>query len=186
MINKNPWKTLSSKTIYENPWLRLREDQVIRPDGKEGIYSVVEIKPSIGVIVLNENNQTALVGQWRYAHNKFSWEIPTGGSSPADKDIVSSAQRELIEETGIEAKNWYSLGSIDNSNGATTDVANLYLATDLKFHETHQEPDESIITRWFDFQKALEMVMSGKITESCSVAAILKVDKLLQSKSINF
>lgn len=178
MEYKNPWEKIDSRTIYENPWLRLREDKVIRPDGKPGIYSVVEIKPSVGIVVVNEKNEIALVGQWRYAHNKFSLEIPTGGSNKEDREILDSAKRELEEETGIQAKKWVSLGSIDNSNGATTDVANLFYASDLIFTESHQEPNEDIVTKWVNFEQAVDMVMEGEITESCSVAAILKVDKI--------
>lgn len=184
MAYRNPWQTLETRTIYENPWLRLREDKVIRPDGNPGIYSVVELKPSIGVVVLNSQEEIALVGQWRYTHNKFSWEIPTGGSAKGDESVLDAAKRELEEETGIQAKEWISLGSIDNSNGATNDVANLFLATDLTFVESHQEPDEEIITEWISFNRAVDMVMNDEITESCSVAAILKVDKLQMLKRI--
>lgn len=182
MSYKNPWQTLSSKTVYENPWLRVREDKVIRPDGNPGIYGVVELKPSIGVVVLNDADEIALVGQWRYAHNKFSWEIPTGGSIKDDESILDAAKRELKEETGINAKEWLSLGSIDNSNGATTDVANLFLAKELELLEAQQEPEEDIVTEWVAFDKAIDMVMKGEITESCSVAGILKVDKVRSAR----
>jgi 8-oxo-dGTP pyrophosphatase MutT (NUDIX family) len=176
---KNPWKTLESRIVYENPWLRLREDQVIRPDGQPGVYSVVEIRPSVGIVVLDVKRRVALVGQWRYAHNKFSWEIPTGGSSSGEESILKSAQRELAEETGIRANDWQTLGSIDNSNGATTDVAHLYLARDLTLGVCNQEGTEELIMNWIPLEKAVSMVMDGDITESCSVAAILKVERLL-------
>ena len=178
MNNKNPWQKISTRTVYENPWLRLREDKVIRPDGKDGIYSVVEIRPSVGVVVINDKDDIALVGQWRYAHDKFSWEIPTGGSAREDETILDAAKRELEEETGIRAVEWTTLGSIDNSNGATTDVANLFLAKGLTFFTPKQEPNEQIITEWINFERAVQMVIEGEITESCSVAAILKVDKI--------
>ncbi len=178
MTNKNPWKKLRTRVIYENAWLRLREDSVIRPDGNQGIYSVVELSPSIGVVVINEHDEIALVGQWRYTHNKYSLEIPTGGSLKEGENILKTAKRELEEETGISAKEWGSLGTIDNSNGATTDVAHLFLATNLKNGESKQEPTEEIETKWISFKQAVDMVMKGEITESCSVAAILKVDKL--------
>jgi|SRR5215207_6792107 len=183
MQYKNPWKTLGSRIVYENPWLRLREDQVIRPDGRPGVYSVVEIRPSVGVVVLDHKQHIALVGQWRYAHNKFSWEIPTGGSAAGEESIVESAKRELAEETGIHANNWRALGSIDNSNGATTDVAYLYLATELTLGSSHQEGNEQLITDWIPFENAVSMVLDGEITESCSVAGILKVDKLFSSQA---
>jgi 8-oxo-dGTP pyrophosphatase MutT (NUDIX family) len=181
---KNPWQKLESRIVYENSWLRLREDQVIRPDGNPGIYGVVELKPSVGVVVLNAQDEIALVGQWRYTHNKYSWEIPTGGAAADNEDILDAAKRELEEETGIRAASWTPLGTIDNSNGVTTDVASLFLATSLTFAVSHPEPTEDIITKWFDFSDAVSMVMNGEITESCSVAAILKTDKLRISKKI--
>jgi 8-oxo-dGTP pyrophosphatase MutT (NUDIX family) len=174
----NPWQTLGTRIVYENSWLRLREDRVIRPDGKEGIYGVVEMRPSVGVVALNAKDEVALVGQWRYAHEKFSWEIPTGGSSANDAAIIDAARRELEEETGLQAARWTPLGSIDNSNGVTTDVAHLYLARQLTFLQPKQDPEERIVTRWVAFPRVVQMVMDGEITESCSVAAILKVDRL--------
>ena len=121
----NPWKTLDTKLIYENAWLRLRQDSVIRPDGNQGIYSVVELPPSVGIVAVDESRQVALVTQWRYVHNKISIEIPTGSSSERDRTLRMAAERELLEETGLSAHRWRELGSIDNSNGATTDVAHL-------------------------------------------------------------
>ena len=175
MKKDNPWKRIDSKTIYQNPWLRLREDNVLRPDGKPGIYSVLEIGTSVGIVAINNRDEIILVGQWRYVHNKFSWEIPTGGIKEESETPLEVAQRELREETGIIANNWLSMGSIENSNGATDDIAYLYYASDLSSTEQALEPTEDIITKWIKFEKALEMVKKGEITESCSVASILKV-----------
>ena len=183
MKRDNPWQTLGSRIVYQNPWLRLREDQVIRPDGKKGIYGVVEMRPSVGIVALNAADEVALVGQWRYAHHKFSWEIPTGGSSGEDAAIIEAAKRELEEETGLQAARWTSLGRIDNSNGVTTDVAHLYLARGLTPGPPKQDPQERIVTRWLAFPHAVQMVMDGGITESCSVAAILKVAHLRRAET---
>ena len=183
MKHDNPWQTLGTRIVYENPWLRLREDQVIRPDGKEGIYGVVEMRPSVGIVALNAQDEVALVGQWRYAHHKFSWEIPTGGSSGGDAAIIDAAQRELEEETGLQAARWSPLGRIDNSNGVTIDVAHLYLASQLTFLQPKQDPQERIVNRWVAFPQALQMVMDGEITESSSVAALLKVAHLRRAEA---
>src|SRR5215475_11663538 len=177
-MTTNPWRTLDSRTIYTNSWLRLREDSVIRPDGKEGIYSVVEMRPSVGVAALNRDGQIALVTQWRYAHNKISTEIPTGGSLPDDGNAEEAARRELREETGLVGGKWRDLGPIDNSNGATTDVAHIFVATDLTESEREEDAEESIVVSWMAFADAVEAVLEGFITESVSVAAILKVELL--------
>jgi len=98
MEGRNPWKTLDSRIAYENAWIRLREDAVIRPDGNPGIYSVVEIRPSVGVVALSDAEQIVLVGQWRYPLGRYGWEIPRGGSMDGESDLLAVAQRELREE----------------------------------------------------------------------------------------
>jgi 8-oxo-dGTP pyrophosphatase MutT (NUDIX family) len=180
MAMQNPWRTLSSRTIYRNPWLVLREDKVIRPDGAEGIYSVVEMRPSCGIVAINEDNQIALVGQWRYVHDKYSLEIPTGGSEQ-DETPLDAAKRELLEETGLTAEEWTALGTIDNSNGVTTDVAHLFLARNLATGPPVPQGDEQVELRWMSFADAVAAVMEGKITESVSVAGILKTELLRRS-----
>jgi 8-oxo-dGTP pyrophosphatase MutT (NUDIX family) len=170
---RNPWKTRSSRTVYENAWLRLREDDVLRPDGQAGIYGVVELRPSVGVIALNARREIVLVGQWRYPLGRYSWEMPRGGSMPGESDLEAVARRELREETGVEAGRWESLGAVDVNNGVTTDVEHLFLATDLQDGEAHQDPEEEIELRWLPFDDAVQMILRGEITEVCTVAAIL-------------
>jgi 8-oxo-dGTP pyrophosphatase MutT (NUDIX family) len=171
---RNPWKTLTSRTAYENAWLRVREDEVLRPDGKPGIYGVVEIRPSVGVLAFNARGELALVGQWRYTLNRYTWEIVRGGSSAGETDMLAVARRELLEETGFDAAKWESIGSVDVCNGVTTDVQHLFIATELEFVGAHQDPVEEIVTEWRTFERAIEMVLNGEITEVCSVAGILR------------
>jgi 8-oxo-dGTP pyrophosphatase MutT (NUDIX family) len=166
---------LSSRIAYENAWIRIREDQVIRPDGNPGIYGVVEIRPSVGVVALDEQDRMVLAGQWRYTLERWSWEVPRGGSAAGETDMLAVAQRELREEAGLEAARWEELGAVDLNNGVTTDVEHLFLATELRFVGDAQEGDEAIVTRWAPFDEAVAMVMSGEITEVCSVAAILRL-----------
>jgi len=172
---ENPWTTKSSRVVYENHWISVREDQVTRPDGNPGIYGVVSIRPSIGVVAMNDRDDVVLVGQWRYSLNRYSWEVPRGGSHPGETDMLLVAQRELAEETGVIAANWKSLGTVDNGNGVAHDVQTLYLATGLASTEMNLDPEEDITVQWHSFQEVLEMAMDGRITEVCSVAAILKV-----------
>ena len=178
-MNENPWKTLATRVVYVNSWLRLREDTVIQPGGQEGIYGVVEMRPSVGIVALNEAEEVALVTQWRYPLGRMSVEIPTGGSEPSDQSVLAAAKRELREETGLSAACWRGLGFIDNSNGTTTDVAHMFLATGLEAGTDAQDAEERIVLSWLPFGQAVEKVLDGSITESVSVAAILKADVLL-------
>jgi 8-oxo-dGTP pyrophosphatase MutT (NUDIX family) len=170
----NPWRTLESNEIYRNPWLRLREDKVIRPDGNPGIYGVVEFRPSVGILALDEQDRVALVGQWRYPKGRFLWEIPLGASHEGEQEMEQTARRELREETGVEASHWTRIGTVDSVIGATTDEAHVYLATGLTRHAPRHDPEESIVVSWVEFNEALRMVLDGEITEAVSTAAILR------------
>jgi 8-oxo-dGTP pyrophosphatase MutT (NUDIX family) len=175
----NPWKTLTSRIAYENAWMRVREDAVLRPDGQEGIYSVVELRPSVGVVALNAAQEIVLVGQWRYPLGRYSWEIPRGGSTAGETDPEAVAKRELREEAGVEASHWQKLGAVDVNNGITSDVEHLFLATGLACGESHQDPEEQIEVRWTPFDEAVRMALGGEISEVCSVAAILMAARIV-------
>ena len=174
-MGNNPWKTLSSRVVYQNTWISVREDNVIRPDGNPGIYGVVNIRPSVGVLAINDRDEAVLVGQWRYSLSRYSWEVPRGGSHPGEDNLDDVARRELAEETGVVAEHLEFLGSVDNGNGVANDVQNLYLATGLTHTEMNLDPEEDITVEWKPFTEVLAMAMDGRITEVCSVAAILKV-----------
>ncbi|HWQ52087.1 MAG TPA: NUDIX hydrolase [Bryobacteraceae bacterium] len=171
----NPWRTLASRVVYSNAWIRVREDQVIRPDGAQGVYGVVEIRPSVGIVAINERDEMVLVGQWRYPHGKLTWEIPRGGSHEGETEMLAVARRELREETGVEAQCWESLGATDVNNGVTTDTEHLFLATGLTLHAPRHDPEEQIAIRWLAFETALEMTMRGEFPECCTALAILKL-----------
>jgi len=175
------WDTLSERVVYENRWIRVREDEFVLPDGATGIYGVVEIRPSIGVIAVNAQREIALIGQFRYTSRRYSWEIPRGGSAPGELDMVAVAQRELREEAGVEAASWQSLGVVDVCNGVTTDVQHLFIAQDLTTAEAESDPEEDLTVRWVSFDKAIRMAMTGEITEVCSVAAILKGNLVMET-----
>lgn len=151
---------------------------MVRPDGGAGIYGVVEIRPSVGIVAVNERDEIALVGQWRYAPGHYSWEIPRGGSQPGETDMLAVAQRELAEEAGVIAACWQPLGAVDVCNGVADDVQSLYLATRLAETPAHPDPEEEITVTWKPFDEAVRMAMDGRIAEVCSVAAILRAARL--------
>ena len=174
----NPWKKISGKTIYDNPWITLDEDQVINPGGGNSVYGKVHFKNfAVGIIPLDENNNTWLVGQWRYSLNEYSWEIPMGGG-PIGIDLLESAQRELKEETGLTAQNWELLLKMHTSNSVTDEVGYAFVAKGLQQGETEFEETEDLEIKKLPFSKAVEMVMNGQITDSLSMIAILKLARL--------
>jgi 8-oxo-dGTP pyrophosphatase MutT (NUDIX family) len=182
-VPRNPWTTKSTRIAYSNAWIRVREDKVIRPDGGAGLYGVVEIRPSVGVVAINDRDEVALVGQWRYALNRYSWEIPRGGSHPGETDMRQVAERELAEEAGVRASEWKLLGPVDVCNGVSDDVQSLFWAANLSPTSRNLDPEEEIAIVWKPFEEAVAMAMDGRITEVCSVAAILRVACLRRNEA---
>lgn len=171
----NPWTIQTSQSIYDNPWINVTEHQVINPNGGEGIYGCVHFKSrAIGILVLDEANNTWLVGQYRFPLNQYSWEIPEGGGDLA-VDPLESAKRELIEETGLHASDWLEIQRIHLSNSVSDELGIIYLARGLSYGEAEPEETEQLEIKKIPFEDAYQMVMNGDITDSMSVAAILKV-----------
>lgn len=179
---KNPWKKLSTKEVYNNAWINIQEHIVINPGGGEGIYGVVRFKnKAIGIIPVDDNGNTWLVGQYRFALNEYSWEIPMGGG-PLDQDILISAKKELKEETGITATNWQKIMRIHTSNSATDEEGFVFIAEDLTIGKNDLEETESDMKIWkLPFKDVVQMVMEGKITDAISIAGILKAEVIFNS-----
>ncbi|MDA9555337.1 NUDIX hydrolase [Pelobium sp.] len=179
MTEQNPWTILSSKEIYDNKWISLTEHQVLNPAGGKGIYGEVHFKNyAIGVIAIDENDDIFLVGQYRFPLKQYSWELPEGGG-PLDEDPLDSAKRELLEETGLVAKEWKEVLQMHLSNSVSDELGILYLAKDFEQFEAEPEETEQLEVKKIPFEEAFAMVMRGEITDSLSVAGILKV-KLLR------
>ncbi len=175
----NPWKILDEKEVYDNAWINLTEYEVLNPSGNKGIYGKVHFKNiAIGILPLDEELHTYLVGQYRFTLNEYSWEIPEGGGALGIDSLVS-AQRELKEETGLIAEDWSTLCTLHLSNSVSDEYAVLYLARTLKQEDAEPEETEQLVVKRVPFEEAYQMVQSGKITDAMAVAAILKVKILL-------
>lgn len=180
-MEENPWITNTSEKVYESPWIKVTKHDVLNPAGKPATYSTVHFKGlAIGVLALDNELNTWLVGQWRYPVNEYSWEIPEGGGA-LDVEPVESARRELKEETGIVAKNYKEIMRMHLSNSATDELAIVYVATDLTFENSEPEESEVLQLKKLPFSEAYQWVMDGKITDAITVAAILKTKIMLES-----
>jgi 8-oxo-dGTP pyrophosphatase MutT (NUDIX family) len=186
-LAENPWKILARKKIYENPWILVQEDEVINPSGGRGIYGTVSFKnKALGIVPVDEEGCTWLVGQYRYPLNEYSWEIPMGGGKIVEnrKDfetqLLEAAQRELLEETGLVAQKWTKIARIHTSNSVTDEEGFVFLAQELSQTDSSPEETEKLEIVRIPLSQALQMVMDDKITDAISMIGIMKVAKMLK------
>ena len=175
----NPWQVKGEQAVYDNPWIKVTHYDVINPSGGKGIYGKVHFKgTAIGILPLDGQLNTWLVGQYRFPLNQYSWEIPEGGG-PLGTEPLLSAKRELLEETGLVAAEWSVLLDMHLSNSVSDEYGLVYLARQLEQHTAEPEETEQLVVKKLPFEEAYRMVESGAITDSLSVAAILKVKLML-------
>ena len=171
-VANGPWTRRSRRVAYENPWLTIWHDEVTQPDGVPGIYGVVHLANlAAGVLVLDDDDRILLVGQHRYALGTYSWEIPEGGV-PAGETALKGAQRELREETGVEAADWRELARVHLSNSVSDELAILFVATGLTHGVAAPDGTEDLEVRWLPFADVLTMTLGGRITDAMTVITV--------------
>lgn len=172
---RGDWTIHSTTEEYTNPWISVVHHEVTTPGGTTGIYGEVVFKnKAIGIIPIDDQGYTYLVGQYRFPLQRFSWEIPEGGG-PLGESSLESAKRELKEEIGCTAQYWEPFLEIDLSNSVTNEVAEVFLATELSLGESSPEETENLEVRKLHFSELYNEVVEGKHRDSITVAAVLKL-----------
>lgn len=172
-MKPEPWKTLSTRSIYENPWMRLREDTAEMPDGRTTIYGVVTFGDCVGVVPFVDADHVLLVRQYRYVQGEnHRWEIPTGGVHEGET-LVQAAQRELAEEAGYRAGRLIHVSSYYTSKCICDETAHIYVGDELVPDEAPPDDTEFLERRVFPFDEALRRALEGEIMDSMSVVGLL-------------
>jgi ADP-ribose pyrophosphatase len=171
-LARAPWRTVTSRDVYANPWIRVREDLAELPDGRTTLYGVVQCRPCVGVLPFLDERTVILVGQYRYVAGDFTWEMPTGAMRPGESE-EAAVQRELAEEAGYEAGRLVKLCHFHTSKSVMEETAHLYLAEGLR--PVAREPDDTefIEAHPFAFDEVLRMVDTSQIVDAMTVIAVL-------------
>ena len=176
-LSREPWRTRSTRPVYENHWIKVREDEALLPDGRTTIYGVVECAECVGVLPFVDAETVLLVGQYRYVAQDFYWEMPTGGMHPGEGP-EKAVQRELAEEAGREAGSLVKICDFHTSKSILRETAHLYLARDLRPASRPPDATEFIERREFPFREVLRMVESAEIKDAMTVIAVLHAARL--------
>jgi 8-oxo-dGTP pyrophosphatase MutT (NUDIX family) len=176
-MKKNPYKVLSSKKIYKNPWIEVVEDKVIRPDGTEGVFGTVKQGEGVIIVAVNPKKEVYLIKEYYYALGEYGVQTPAGKVEKGETPL-QAARKELREETGITAKKWISLGKVHPLTMIIKSPQHLYLALETREGEKEEDEIEVVVT---PLEKAYEMVLNGKIAFAPSCVAIIKAKEYLDS-----
>ncbi len=173
MTQYGPWTIRASREVYADPWVRVRRDEVVRPDGADGTHALVDVKAGVSVLAMDDDRRVYLTREFHYAVGRHTLEVVSGGLEPGELPRCC-AERELAEELGIVAKRWTPLGSLDPMTSIVTSPAWLFLAQGLEFTQTARDGTEIIETVVLDFDEAIRAVFDGRITHGPSCVLLLK------------
>lgn len=183
MKQHGPWQIVTQQIVYCDPWTSVRKDDVIRPDGKPGTYTVVDVKPGVCVLAMDAENHVYLTQEFHYGVGRVTVEAVSGGIE-LDEDAQSTARRELQEELGIEAGEWVSLGTYDPFTANVVSPTELFLARQLTFGQHAQEGTEQIRCVQMTLRDAVQKVLDNEITHCPSCLVILKAMWLSGSSAV--
>jgi len=172
MREHGPWKVRSTREVYRDPWVTLTVDDVVRPDGSPGHFSVVRVKPGVAVLAVDDDGNAHLTAEFRYAIGRESLEVVSGGLDPGEAPL-DAARRELKEELGIEASDWQDLGTVDPITSMVLAPVRLFLARGLSFGPPHREGTEKIRAVRVPLSEAVQAVLDGRITQAPSCVLLL-------------
>jgi len=174
-VARPQWRSVTSQTVFENPWIRVESHDVIAPTGHLAHYGLVRFaNRAIAVLPLHDDGTVSLVGQARFAVSAYSWELPEGGG-PLDEDPRAAAIRELKEETGLVAADLREILSFDMSNSVTDEAAVCFLATGLSQGDTAPDETEAFEYARVPFKMVLDAVIKGRIRDGLTVVSVLRV-----------
>lgn len=182
---KDPWTRFAKTTVFENAWFSVETQDCLTPGGTPAIYGYVHFKNrAVGVIPLHDDGTITLVGQYRYPLEQYSWELPEGGC-PEGREMITAAEMELSEETGLKAKTLTPFLEFHPSNSITDEWGMVFLAQGLSQGEAHPEDSEDLRLRRESLATILDEIESGKITDLITISAIYKLAYMTAMGKVN-